>query len=113
MSVRDFDLRTSLNAESEGAFTKGGSTGCKPNQTIDKSADAVSFLKTQRKLQKKKKKKNETAASNSIHAQLVQNKISRYFGSIWARTRDSSLSTGHPTTSTNAKIIGVKDQWGQ
>jgi len=66
MSVRDFDLRTSSNAESEGAVTKGGSTGCKPNQTIDKSADAV-ILKTQRRLQKKK-----TAAANSIHAQSVQ-----------------------------------------
>jgi hypothetical protein len=66
MSVRDFDLRTSSNAESEGAVTKGGSTGCRPNQTIDKSADAV-ILMTQRRLQKKK-----TAAANSMHAQSVQ-----------------------------------------
>jgi hypothetical protein len=52
MDVRDFDLRTSSIAKSEGAATKSSRVGCKPNHSIDKSADAVNTLNQRRTLEK-------------------------------------------------------------
>jgi hypothetical protein len=65
MYIRDFDLRTTSIAESEGAAMKNSSLGPRPNHSIDAATDAIN------KLAKRRFNRHSTASALALSSQAL------------------------------------------